>query len=603
MPLKLDLSTYGANNSPEIPTRGEQTVLPEILVYASAIMRGIGHGVTNVATAVRDFAIYPIGDVYTLLSLATHPDFSELDSLMAHHPDFYQGLQERMESRANTLYHLSLLAYDAAIISAHHDKQNPDLQEFHTLISRHPDSYREAEVRMSQRAEGWSNQYTQFMQSSGPQKVELVSEVAISLLAPGTLVKSLKIVSTGVNNIRAFGMFSHPPKFYPVSSEPFLMPQFRLLTIEDIKATQGMIDCIWVITKENQLLIAPTELSTFFRPVELKFVSQQLRPDYLARLSRCDWVYASGEAFFSEGRLIGVFNDTKHYLSGGEYLETLIAKAFEMKGFQKNSYKMQGFDGLGKTVPRKPHFETPSLKRPETISLSAIGILSTPQSTYEVEGLDKELSRFLNFAKNLKKASQLQGDHPPTQLPSSASLSVRSADTSSTFAQHFRAHFLSGGEGPNLDHVASDLKFFSQKALSSTRLLEASHPQSLVSDVTKSSIKVTPVLSRRPTSEKQLTVIPSEISPPIVKPNSQSTFASIDRSLDDLHARYSAKSSYEQRMQHIFHLTQTSGSISQVAPTRINPSLSYFKPMIESTNAISASLQTSISTMTLRGAK
>lgn len=382
MPLKLDLSSYDERKVPETTIQQK----PDVLDYAGAILRGVGHGFTNLACAVRDMAVYPILDAYTLLSLATHPDIAtELDDLLALHPAFYEGLQERMESRVNTLCHLTLLALDAGIIGARYQGygvQDTDFQAFSTLIERHPSIYDEAEARMHQRATHWCNQYDHFMHCSGIKKIELVSETVTSFLAFGSLAKSLKIVATGVNNYRDFGLISTPPKFWPTASAApgasqnlFSMPVIKLLKIDEIKASVGMTDCIWVITKDNQLLLAPAKLPATFSFPELKFVSEPVKPQYLTRYARADWVYASGEAIFSDGRLLGIFKDEQVFRSAGRHLETLVETVFAGHGFPKGTYKMSRFSGWSDVSLSS--VKVPPLTKGERIAMTTTEVSNT----------------------------------------------------------------------------------------------------------------------------------------------------------------------------------------------------------------------------------
>lgn len=469
MPLHLDLNSYPTQDSAKsTPNHEQNDFIQQIVNYSGAILNGIGHGIGDIGAMVRDFGGYPILDAHIILALATHPDLSEIDTIMQQHPQIYRGVEERMASRANTLYQLSLLALDTGILWAKYDPQNPDVQDFQTLISVHPEVCHAAEGRMHQRAEHWGDMYQQLKQSSGQEKVSFVSQIATTFLAPGALLKSLDIVSVGIKNLRDFGMFFQPPKFSLVKDSLFSMSQFKLLSVDEISKTPGMLDCIWVLTKENQLLIAPAELSKGFKPAKLDFMKEPLQPRHLTRMLRCDWVYASGEAMFSEGKLIGLFNDTKSFQPIGEHLENLVTRAFTKNGFNKD-FKMHGFHDLESTV-----------KNPfSTVTAPTLGTVSTAQQLFnhECERLLKSLEK-LDIGSQMSSFSAVSLDMP-----------MHNGVSSSAFQEAFKRHFTDAADSltpryqeelsavVSVSASASDLNTLSSCGLNdSLPLLKEGHP-------------------------------------------------------------------------------------------------------------------------------
>jgi len=277
----------------------------------------------------------------------------------------------------NILYPMSMLAYDAIIIHTAHNVPSPLNFVLHQYMQNNPHMYHDAISRMEGRINHFKQAGVRFMEASGQQRVEVLAELATGVLVPGYFLQGMKYISavarSSIANRIEFGTFSQPPYFnnVRVNEASTLSPKFETFTSSQIQSRSGANNYLWVITTDNNLLIASREVESVAHRLGLilpdEFKISQLHHHQLAGLKP---VLAAGELTV-EGSLIKCITDLSgHYLPVGQHLPYLVERTFQRFGFK---------DAAGKYQPYVPIAGLTPVARPDiTFPVNSIPLNITP---------------------------------------------------------------------------------------------------------------------------------------------------------------------------------------------------------------------------------
>lgn len=278
----------------------------------------------------------------------------------------------------NILYPISILAYDATIIHATHTPASPLQPDFLVLqqyLQNNPHMYHDAVSRMEGRIDLYKQQGVRFLEASGQQRAEIIAELATGILVPAYFFHGVKCASAiarnGIANRIEFGTFTQPPHFHNVRTHEVstLAPKFETLSPAQIQSLSGTNNYIWVVTTDNQLVIAARRVESTGHRLGLilpeQFKTMDLHHHHLARLKP---VLAAGE-LTTNGRSIQCITDLSgHYLPTGPHLPYLVERNFKRFGFADASGKYQPYVPIpGMSIVETPHITYP---RPEPVTLN-----------------------------------------------------------------------------------------------------------------------------------------------------------------------------------------------------------------------------------------
>lgn len=256
------------------------------------------------------------------------------------------------------LYPMLDFIYDATIIAAGYllEKSNMtdlvdplanDILLLEDAIAKNPQIYSDACNRMQQRMDAFQHFKTIFTYATPEKKVEMMTEVATTVLVPGWIPKAVK----AINNLHKFNMIN-PPKFHNTISHNTLNPPppIKNLSISDIRNAKGKKDYLYVITKDEELFIAPRHYpESLMRPKangEGMVVSNIIFHPELARLKP---VFAAGHVEAENGFISLIPSKTGHFLTDQRVSSNFVESTFVKNGFT---------EARGKYRYHEPHNNT-----------------------------------------------------------------------------------------------------------------------------------------------------------------------------------------------------------------------------------------------------
>jgi ankyrin repeat protein/preprotein translocase subunit SecA len=253
----------------------------------------------------------------------------------------------------NLLYPVTDLVYDATIILAGYTISmglypsfqlvNPDLKILYGVVGGNPKLYGDAEARMQERLNFFKKVGQAWSQASGPKRLEMLTSVGVSILAPGWILKSAKII----NNKYLLGVPFNPPKFHSLELDKFLaknistfektiekdifdktiLPRIQYKTVSDIRKQDKLKAFMYVITEEGKLLICDES----FQVAEFgKLLFNHVTHPEMA-LKRP--VYLAGEIRVENGVITYINEFSGHFKSFGPHLDAMVTRVFIRHGY------------------------------------------------------------------------------------------------------------------------------------------------------------------------------------------------------------------------------------------------------------------------------
>ncbi|MDP3706324.1 MAG: hypothetical protein Q8R24_10550 [Legionellaceae bacterium] len=261
---------------------------PEILEYARAIARGFGNAATD------------------LIELTKHP----ID---------------------NVIVPMSELAFDTTVILAIHSDPLDEFRELSGFIHAKPQIYYDACARFQVRLDALQTTANQFVDGTTTERIEMFTHAVSGILVPGFIAKSAMNIGLMAKNIRNFGSIREPVLFQDVRPKNLLHgdPVFVLRTVEELKSIKGEKDYIFVITEQNELLIAENTLKNSI--LRDGYADNFAHHHELAGFRR---VYAAGQLRMVDGHVYpkGIRDASGHYLPTGPHLPKLVETTFIKHG-------------------------------------------------------------------------------------------------------------------------------------------------------------------------------------------------------------------------------------------------------------------------------
>lgn len=236
------------------------------------------------------------------------------------------GIESGVESLVNTVIHpldemvypMSELLYDSTIILATHG------QTLNPLITENPQLYFDSMDRMKARVEALKLLGEKFINASGLQKVEMLSEGATTLLVPGVVLKGAKVMAKSVIPF-------NPPKYRaverrsePVSIETLSPSEVRAQYLHGI-ASDKIYELNYVVTMDRELLIS-TQGGYFHWD-----------------LTAGKPVLAAGNISIKNGKIAYVNNSSGTYAPQGAHLKKFTEAVFQENGFPEAANKYVDF--------------------------------------------------------------------------------------------------------------------------------------------------------------------------------------------------------------------------------------------------------------------
>ena len=237
----------------------------------------------------------------------------------------------------NLVYPISDLIYDALIIASVHN----ELLEPHALFAMNSQQYIDASSRMAERINTltkscqWGG--ASFLNAPLQKQVEYLTRTATNILVPGTVFRGLKTIYAGTKNLKSFGTFKNPPLFVNTIPET-LNPNLKWspLTKAQLQSMNDLCRCIYVITEEGELIIAPRLLEqNIFNARGTRLITE-IHHHVLGRLRP---VVAAGELLVKDGKITLIDNLSGHYLPSGPKLQTVVEHVFQKNGYAFGQYQ------------------------------------------------------------------------------------------------------------------------------------------------------------------------------------------------------------------------------------------------------------------------
>lgn len=254
----------------------------------------------------------------------------------------------------NILYPITDLLYDSTVILAGHlltedafpsdQFTHADLTLLRSLMIKNPQLYAHAEKRMQERLNFFKEAAQAWEQANGPQRVKILTSATVSILAPGWILKSTKVIK----NLHNFGIPYNPPKFYINKIDDIysanelkrMTPFIQHKNLSNIRSQTKLKNFMYVITEDNQLLISDHRYKL---PRGEKFQYKYIAHPELAQLKP---IYSSGHVFVEKGLVVGINEYSGHYQPFGKHLDSLVTRTFVRNGYTEAPSKFK-FEHIG----------------------------------------------------------------------------------------------------------------------------------------------------------------------------------------------------------------------------------------------------------------
>lgn len=205
----------------------------------------------------------------------------------------------------------------------------PDAAILQYIIAEKEEFLSSATERMQDRCEVIKKMGTIIKEGSGPERTELVSNIVVSALLPGWLIKGIKISKASLTNYHQFRTFKNPKLFQDlVGDNKIPQKPLPIMSVSEIRNISKETALMYVITEEKNLIITPREY-----PRSLLLEGFGIAKIYHPEIAELRAVYAAGELSVKEGKISNINNFSGHYLPEGDHLAKLAEHIFVKQGF------------------------------------------------------------------------------------------------------------------------------------------------------------------------------------------------------------------------------------------------------------------------------
>ena len=196
-----------------------------------------------------------------------------------------------------------------------------------SVIKKDSPLFQDAAKRMRNRINGLEQSWSDFGSASRVARVEKLSELTTTLLAPGFVVKSAK----SFINYNRFAQLS-PPNFHALEKMSLVLKPVKSLTLQEIRGMKNT-ELMYVITQKGELIM-----------------TDQVYDHW--HLARGKPVKGAGDVYIGEhGNIVAVDSRSGGFAPKSEKLGSLVEHVFEKNGFTEVKGR---FEDWHKKIYSKP---------------------------------------------------------------------------------------------------------------------------------------------------------------------------------------------------------------------------------------------------------
>ena len=267
---------------------------------------------------------------------------AELDNILPYVEAVFSGVKKGvlrtiddvLHPIDNILYPMSQLVADATIIASGYTLDAiPDypmvggVNILQSVIKKDSPLFQDAAKRMRNRINGLEQSWSDFGSASSVARVEKLSELTTTLLAPGFVVKSAK----SFINYNRFAQLS-PPNFHALEKMSLVLKPVKSLTLQEIRGMKNT-ELMYVITQKGELIM-----------------TDQVYDHW--HLARGKPVKGAGDVYIGEhGNIVAVDSRSGSFAPKSEKLGSLVEHVFEKNGFTEVKGR---FEDWHKKIYSKP---------------------------------------------------------------------------------------------------------------------------------------------------------------------------------------------------------------------------------------------------------